>query len=120
VPHAWPIAVSLYTGYMEEYTKQPATGVGSSFGLSIPSAMATPDMSDLSLAWVEQNLPRAQMQSVLELAINVFENESVAREWLNQPNLATDERPPIALLGTEEGFLRVQTLLHRIEYGVLA
>jgi putative toxin-antitoxin system antitoxin component (TIGR02293 family) len=60
------------------------------------------------------------MQSVLELAINVFENESVAREWLNQPNLATDERPPIALLGTEEGFLRVQTLLHRIEYGVLA
>ncbi len=77
-------------------------------------------MSDLSLAWVEQNLPKAQIQSVLELASNIFESESAAKEWLNQPNLATDEKPPIALLGTEEGFLRVQTLLHRIENGILA
>jgi putative toxin-antitoxin system antitoxin component (TIGR02293 family) len=67
-----------------------------------------------------QNLPRFQVESVLRLAVSVFENEEVAREWLNQPNFATDEKPPIALLGTEEGFLRVQTLLHRIEYGVLA
>jgi len=72
------------------------------------------------MVWVMQNLPRFQIESVLRLAVSVFENEEVAREWLNQPNLATDEKPPIALLGTEEGFLRVQTLLHRIEYGVLA
>lgn len=59
-------------------------------------------------------------ESILELAVSIFENETVATEWLNQPNLATDEKPPIALLGTEDGFLRVETLLHRIDHGVLA
>ncbi len=71
-------------------------------------------IGDLSLAW------KAQLESILELAAGIFEDENAAKEWLNQPNLATDEKPPIALLGTEAGFLRVQTLLRRIEYGVLA
>jgi putative toxin-antitoxin system antitoxin component (TIGR02293 family) len=64
--------------------------------------------------------PTDQIESVMELAACVFEDQEVAKDWLNEPNLATDNKPPIALLGTKDGLLRVETLLHRIEYGVLA
>ena len=74
----------------------------------------------LNAAWVEHKLPRAQIEAAMELALSVFEDRDIAKEWLNEPNLATDNKPPIALLGSDEGFSRVQTLLHRIEYGVLA
>ncbi len=78
------------------------------------------NLADLSVSWLYQNLPTNQITAVMELANNVFEDREIAKDWLNEPNAATDNRPPIALLGTEGGLLRVQTLLHRIEYGVLA
>lgn len=56
----------------------------------------------------------------LDLAVQVFGSEEAAREWLTSPNLATDNRPPAELLGTELGDSRVANLLHRIEHGVLA
>lgn len=56
----------------------------------------------------------------MELASSIFGDRQVAKEWLSEPNLATDNKPPVALLGSDSGLLRVQTLLHRIEYGVLA
>jgi len=38
---------------------------------------------------------------LMDLAVSVFEDEGVADEWLNHPNRATDNKPPIALLVTE-------------------
>ncbi len=77
-------------------------------------------IDDLYSAWIAEKLPKVQIDAAMQLALSVFEDNKVAKDWLNEPNLATDNKPPIALLGTEEGFSRVQTLLHRIEYGVLA
>ncbi len=60
------------------------------------------------------------MQSITPLAVQVFGNEIAAVSWLNEPNLAMDNKPPSMLLGTEEGFARVKNRLLRIDYGVLA
>jgi putative toxin-antitoxin system antitoxin component (TIGR02293 family) len=87
-------------------------------GGNIKSAVGNID--DLAASWLSMNLPTAQIESVMALAASIFEDRRMAREWLNRPNLATDNKPPIALLGSEEGFLRVTTLLRRIEYGILA
>ena len=57
--------------------------------------------------------------SIEMLANKVFGDPQTAKEWLLEPNLATDNRSPLSLLGTNDGFLRVQILLRRIEYGVL-
>jgi putative toxin-antitoxin system antitoxin component (TIGR02293 family) len=55
-----------------------------------------------------------------KLAERVFGDKRIGDEWLNQPNLATDNLRPIDLLSTPEGYDRVTNLLLRIEYGVLA
>jgi uncharacterized protein (DUF2384 family) len=54
------------------------------------------------------------------LADEVFGDPQITKRWLKEPNMATGNKPPIELLGTEEGFARVQVLLRRIEAGVLA
>ncbi len=71
-------------------------------------------------AWVENKLPKAQIEAAMDLALSVFEDRDAAVAWLNEPHLATNNKPPIALLGTEEGFLQLKALLGRIEHGVLA
>ncbi len=65
----------------------------------------------------------AMSSSVLEitlLANKVFGNEQTAAEWLKQRHMATDDKAPLELISTGEGFERVKTLLLQIEYGVLA
>ncbi len=77
-------------------------------------------IADLTESWIVSNAPTEQIEKALQVATAVFEDAQFAKDWLNQPNLATDGKPPIALLGTEEGFGRLELLLRRIEYGVLA
>jgi len=60
------------------------------------------------------------MKVIADFASTVFEDHQIAERWLHEPNLATDNRPPIELLNSAEGFSRVAVLLQRIEYGVLA
>lgn len=74
----------------------------------------------LEARWVEAHLPQSQIEEIRLLATRAFDDEDLATSWLTEPNLATDEKPPIALLGTPQGFDRVQNLLLRIQYGVLA
>jgi putative toxin-antitoxin system antitoxin component (TIGR02293 family) len=57
---------------------------------------------------------------IAQLATDVFEDAAIAIAWLNQPNMATHNRPPAELISTPEGFEIVKNLLLRIEYGVLA
>jgi len=73
----------------------------------------------LSAQWVASHLPSKQIQSIFRHAEGVFGAPEVAGKWLQEPNLATDGRPPITLLGSEGGYARVKTLLDRIDYGVL-
>ena len=70
--------------------------------------------------WIVSHLPTDQIGRTTSLAIEVFGDEDVAVAWLREPNLATDNKAPIAMLGTTEGYERVRNLLLRIEYGVLA
>jgi uncharacterized protein (DUF2384 family) len=53
-------------------------------------------------------------------AEEIFGDAEIAQRWLQHPNRATDGKPPMALLASENGYARVKTLLDRIDYGVLA
>ena len=57
---------------------------------------------------------------ILKHAEEVFGSSEIAQRWLQEPNLATDGRAPIALVESESGYARVKMLLDRIDYGVLA
>jgi hypothetical protein len=70
--------------------------------------------------WIKTHVPTAQIEEITALAYTVIEDEDQAVRWLSEPCLATDNRPPIDLIGEKNGFERVKNLLLRIEYGVLA
>ncbi len=70
--------------------------------------------------WISTHFPAAQISEVTKIAQRIFGDEGTALTWLREPNLATDNQPPIDLLGTSGGFSRVRDLLLRIEFGVLA
>jgi putative toxin-antitoxin system antitoxin component (TIGR02293 family) len=61
-----------------------------------------------------------KVHAIEHLAEAVFGDKEVATSWLREPNLATDNKPPVDLLGATEGYERVINLLLRIEYGILA
>ena len=74
----------------------------------------------LAARWVNSHLPKEQLSAIQNLAIEVFGDEKVAIDWLCEPNLAANNQAPVDLLGTDEGFRKIENFLHRIEYGVLA
>lgn len=82
--------------------------------------LRTKAVVELAQSWAKAHTPTSQIQVVLALATEVFDDANVAEKWLKQPNLATNNAPPLALLGTQEGLRHVTNLLRRIEYGVLA
>jgi putative toxin-antitoxin system antitoxin component (TIGR02293 family) len=51
-------------------------------------------------------------------AIDVFENDKGARDWLKQPALGLGGRIPLEAAKTETGAHEVDVLLQRIDYGV--
>jgi len=57
---------------------------------------------------------------VYVLAIEVFEDPTAAREWLQSPQIGLNNRTPLDLLATEAGAQAVKDLLTRIEYGVIS
>jgi hypothetical protein len=73
--------VKTYTEVVEDYTTQTVRKL------------------DLSATWTSQHLPTSQIEEAMALAVNVFENRQTAEEWLNQPNLATDNKPPVGWNG---------------------
>ena len=77
-------------------------------------------LTNLAIAWASANLPKAHIESMMKLATDVFEDAHFAEEWLNRPNPATDDKPPIVLVGTANGLKRVDTLINRLAYGIVA
>lgn len=57
---------------------------------------------------------------VVELAQELFENEPEIQRWLSTPKETLDNRLPIDLLATNEGFGQVKQLLLQASYGVFA
>jgi putative toxin-antitoxin system antitoxin component (TIGR02293 family) len=52
------------------------------------------------------------------LALDVFGNETGARTWLKEEAFGLGGRIPLQVAKTETGAREVETLLHRIDYGV--
>jgi len=61
-----------------------------------------------------------QIQKALKKAINVFEDDGKAVEWLKHDNIALGSIKPIDLFDTYSGIEMVSDELSRIEYGVFA
>jgi putative toxin-antitoxin system antitoxin component (TIGR02293 family) len=53
-------------------------------------------------------------------AIEVFEYQAAALDWLKQPNQAMSHASPLSLLDTDLGAETVLDTLGRIEHGVFA
>ncbi len=52
------------------------------------------------------------------LALDVFENEVGARDWLKAPAFGLGGKTPLQVAKTETGAREVELLLQRIDYGV--
>lgn len=57
---------------------------------------------------------------IFALAEQVLEDRDAAREWLHDKQIGLGGRSPIELMRTEAGAREVESLLTRIEHGVLA
>lgn len=51
-------------------------------------------------------------------AVETFEDQQAAADWLTAPAFGLRGRVPQDLLGTSKGRTEVKTLLQRIDYGV--
>lgn len=58
--------------------------------------------------------------AVTHLADDVFEDREEAIAWMNRPNAALGEQPPLMLCGTELGAKQVRRILHALEWGGVA
>jgi putative toxin-antitoxin system antitoxin component (TIGR02293 family) len=61
-----------------------------------------------------------RLARVVERAVDVFEDEAAALDWLKAPNAALGGASPISLLDTDLGSDAVLATLGRIEHGVFA
>lgn len=56
--------------------------------------------------------------NIFTKAIQLFNDNKEASEWLKFPQYGLEDKVPLELLGTEAGAREVELLLGRIEYGV--
>lgn len=61
-----------------------------------------------------------RMGTVTRMAIDIFENEATAIEWMRQPNRAFDNTAPLDLMDTEPGAVSVRQVLNAIATGGVA
>jgi uncharacterized protein (DUF2384 family) len=59
-----------------------------------------------------------KMAEIVDRAIKVFNNESVAKNWLRTPNPYLGDLIPLNMLESAEGIEHVLDMLGRIDYGV--
>ena len=60
----------------------------------------------------------ARFARVVALGDAVFEDPQVTSRWLERENPALGGLVPLDLLDTEEGAREVESVLHRLEYGI--
>lgn len=61
-----------------------------------------------------------RMGTVTRMAIEVFEDENSAIEWMRQPNRALGNSAPLDLMDTEPGAVSVRQVLNAIATGSVA
>jgi putative toxin-antitoxin system antitoxin component (TIGR02293 family) len=79
--------------------------------------------------WRRQDIPRLpvpvsdriyRFARLFALAEQVLEDKDAAREWLHDEQVGLGGRTPIDMMRTEAGAREVESLLVRIEHGVLS
>ena len=68
----------------------------------------------------EESAKLVRVARVMHRAIEVFEDQATALDWLKEPNRALDRVSPLSLLDTDLGAETVLDTLGRIEHGVFA
>ena len=58
--------------------------------------------------------------AVSKLAVEVFENKQLAKDWLSRPNDVLGGKSPIKACETEEGTKQVLRMLHSMDWGGVA
>ncbi|WP_016855044.1 antitoxin Xre/MbcA/ParS toxin-binding domain-containing protein [Halomonas smyrnensis] len=61
--------------------------------------------------------PHDRILAVTDLAASVFEDREAAITWMNRPNAALGEQPPVVLCETELGERQVRRLLQALKWG---
>lgn len=61
-----------------------------------------------------------RLGSVMQKAVDVFENKVSARRWMTEPKIAFGGLTPLRCCDTEMGAREVEMLLGRIEHGVFS
>lgn len=61
-----------------------------------------------------------RLARVVERAVEVFEDERAALDWLKSPNASLGGTSPLSLLDTDLGSVAIVNTLGRIEHGVFA
>jgi putative toxin-antitoxin system antitoxin component (TIGR02293 family) len=62
----------------------------------------------------------ARVLYVFHEATQLFEDESVAAEWMQRPNAALGKLKPLEVLDSQPGYDRVRDLLMRAAFGIAA
>ncbi len=69
---------------------------------------------------MEDRETESRVREVLALAEGVFENRSVALDWLVRPNAALGDVTPLSCCATAAGAQQVRRILRAIESGGVA
>lgn len=59
-----------------------------------------------------------RFQRITQQAIDLFEDEGVAKQWLSTPKDSLQGQTPLEVMTTDAGVKRVEQILYRAEYGV--
>ena len=116
IPASAIMRVKQVTGLSEQ---QMAQTVGiSRRTLSRRIQQAATDTSKRLTAAQSDRLYR--LARIVARAIEVFGDESEAKQWLNEPKLALQGQTPLEVISTEPGVQQVDIMLGRIEHGIFA
>lgn len=72
------------------------------------------DPASLSTGAVEQ-----RQAAIIAEAERIFGDPAKAHRWLSKPKAHLDGKTPLDVIGTEIGAMLVQSMLVRIEYGMI-
>lgn len=61
-----------------------------------------------------------RLARVLAFAEDVLGNRDEARQWMNAPHWELDRKPPVEVAQTEIGARRVESVLHKLMFGLPA
>jgi putative toxin-antitoxin system antitoxin component (TIGR02293 family) len=57
------------------------------------------------------------LKSIFDLGTRVLGSDENVKKWIREPIFSLDGQTPLALLKTESGRRRIESVLHQIEYG---